>query len=193
MPLDADQCAPLLLRHATKRALRRNPQSRRARAAAARAADAPEGSLQPLPGLRYGVLDQLMGYALRRAQNALYLDFQRAVGDDVSPQRFAALVLVVGNPGLRQGLLAEAMGLHRSGGMRLVDWLHAQGWVLREADPQDRRSWLLHPTPRGRAALEALSARVRAHDAALVASLGPGGETLHPLLERLARAAPGPE
>ncbi len=65
--------------------------------------------------------------------------------------------------------------------------------MLREADPQDRRSWLLHPTPRGRAALEALSARVRAHDAALVASLGPGGETLHPLLERLARAAPGPE
>ena len=96
-----------------------------------RAADAPEGSLRPLPGLRYGVLDTLMGYALRRAQNALYLDFQRAVGDDVSPQRFAALVLIVGNPGLRQGLLAEAMGLHRSGGMRLVDWLHAQGWVRR--------------------------------------------------------------
>lgn len=160
-------------------------------AAPARAADAPEGSLRPLPGLRYGVLDSLMGYALRRAQNALYLDFQRAVGDDVSPQRFAALVLVVGNPGLRQGLLAEAMGLHRSGGMRLVDWLHAQGWVRREADPQDRRSWLLHPTPEGADALRALSARVRAHDAALVAALGPEGAALHPLLDRLARAAPG--
>ncbi|SFD86150.1 MarR family winged helix-turn-helix transcriptional regulator [Paracidovorax konjaci] len=149
--------------------------------------DATEGPLRPVPGLRYGVLDALMGYALRRAQNALYLDFQRAVGDDVSPQRFAALVLVVGNPGLRQGLLAEAMGLHRSGGMRLVDWLVRQGWVQRAADPQDRRSWTLHPTPGGEAALAAISARVQAHDAAMLAALGPEGAALRPLLDRLAR------
>ena len=47
----------------------------------------PEGLLLPVPGLRYGVLDELLGYALRRAQNALYLDFYRATaGLDVSPQ-----------------------------------------------------------------------------------------------------------
>ncbi|RAR85825.1 MarR family winged helix-turn-helix transcriptional regulator [Paracidovorax anthurii] len=157
-------------------------------AAPARADDPPEGELRPLPGLSYGVLDTLMGYALRRAQNALYLHFQQAVGEGVSPQRFAALVLVIANPGLRQGLLARAMGLHRSGGMRLVDWLHTQGWVLREADPQDRRSWTLHATPEGVQALEALTARVRAHDAALIAALGPEGAALQPLLERLASA-----
>lgn len=156
--------------------------------------DLPEGVLQPLPGLDYGVLDDLMGYALRRAQNALYLHFQQALGPDadVSPQRFAALVLVVRNPGLRQGLLAQAMGVHRSGGLRLVDWLHAQGWVRREDDPLDGRSWTLHATRSGEAALARISASVQSHDAALLQSLGPDGGALKPLLERLAAQATGP-
>lgn len=156
-------------------------------------ADPPEGELRPLPGLRYGVLDDLMGYALRRAQNALYLHFQQAVPQaEVSPQRFAALVLVVENPGLRQGVLAQAMGLHRSGGLRLADWLCAQGWVARRDDAQDGRSWTLHPTPVGIAALAQLSAAVQAHDQALLAALGPEGAALKPLLERLVVASSQP-
>ena len=132
-----------------KNASRRKPQSSApaGRTAAARPArssppaDRAQAELRPLPGLAYGVLDELLGYALRRAQNALYLHFQRSVDRaDVSPQRFAALVLVAQNPGLRQGLLADAMGLHRSGGMRLTDWLCEQGWVQRHDDPLDRRS-----------------------------------------------------
>lgn len=158
-----------------------------------RPTDAPEGELRPLPGLRYGVLDDLMGYALRRAQNALYLHFQQAVPQaEVSPQRFAALVLVVENPGLRQGVLAQAMGLHRSGGLRLADWLCAQGWVARRDDAQDGRSWTLHPTPVGIAALAQLSAAVQAHDQALLAALGPEGAALKPLLERLVVASSQP-
>ena len=95
-------------------------------------AEPPGGPLLPVPGLDYGVLDDLLGYALRRAQIALYVDFYRATGGlDVSPPRFAALVVVGRNPGMRQGLLAQAMGLHRSGALRLTDWLTARGWVTR--------------------------------------------------------------
>lgn len=167
------------------------PRRPRAAAAAGAVPNLPQGALQPLPGLDYGVLEQLMGYALRRAQNALYLHFQHTLGRDaeVSPQRFAALVLVARNPGLRQGVLADAMGVHRSGGLRLVDWLCAQDWVRRENDPLDGRSWTLHPTPCGHAAVVRLTAAVQAHDAALVQSLGPQGAALKPLLERLAAAA----
>lgn len=176
-----------------KSASPKKPTTRAASARARRppaAADLPEGELRQLPGLDYGVLDALMGYALRRAQNALYLHFQRAVGmAEVSPQRFAALVLVVRNPGLRQGVLAQAMGLHRSGGLRLVDWLGAQGWVRREDDPLDGRSWTLHATPEGEAALQAITAAVKAHDLALLRALGPEGAALQPLLERLAAVA----
>jgi DNA-binding MarR family transcriptional regulator len=156
------------------------------------AQDLPQGELRPTQGLDYGVLDSLTGYALRRAQNALYLHFLRAMPwADVSPQRFAALVLVVRNPGLRQGVLAQAMGLHRSGGLRLVDWLDARGWVRRVDDPQDRRSWTLHPTSEGESALDTLTAAVRRHDDALVQAMGEAGPGLHPLLEQLAAVAHG--
>lgn len=150
----------------------------------------PEGLMLPVPGVDYGPLDGLLGYALRRAQNALYLDFYRATAAwDVSPQRFAALVLIARNPGLRQGLLGQAMGLHRSGALRLTDWLTAQGWAERRDRPGDARAWGLHLTPAGKRRLTPLEAAVAAHDAALVTALGEQGLTLKAGLERLAWVA----
>ncbi|MDH0865734.1 MarR family transcriptional regulator [Mitsuaria sp. GD03876] len=154
------------------------------------AAEPPEAPLLPVPGLDYGVLDALLGYALRRAQNALYLDFYRATaGSDVSPQRFAALVLVGRNPGMRQGLLAQAMGLHRSGALRLTDWLTGRGWVERRDDAEDARSWGLFLTAAGKRRLTALERQVRAHDQALMAGLGERAAALKADLERLAAVA----
>jgi DNA-binding MarR family transcriptional regulator len=150
----------------------------------------PEGLMLPVPGVDYGLLDGLLGYALRRAQNALYLDFYRATAAwDISPQRFAALVLIARNPGLRQGVLAQAMGLHRSGALRLTDWFTAQGWAERRDAPQDARAWGLHLTPAGRRLLAKLEAAVAEHDRALIAALGDQGPALKASLERLAWAA----
>lgn len=155
--------------------------------------DLPSASEAPLvrvPGLDYGVLDQLLGYALRRAQNALYLDFHRATAKaQVSPQRFAALVLVGRNPGMRQGVLAEAMGLHRSGALRLTDWLTDRGWVERRDDEQDARRWGLHLTAQGRRMLTTLERQVQAHDQALIDALGDQAPALRLALERLAEVA----
>jgi DNA-binding MarR family transcriptional regulator len=150
----------------------------------------PEGLMLPVPGVDYGVLDGLLGYALRRAQNALYLDFYRATAEwDVSPQRFAALVLIARNPGLRQGLLGQAMGLHRSGALRLTDWLTANGWAERRDAPGDARAWGLHLTPAGRRRLVRLERAVAEHDRALTAALGEQGAALKAGLERLAWVA----
>lgn len=144
----------------------------------------------PVPGVDYGPLDGLLGYAVRRAQNALYLDFYRATAEwDVSPQRFAALVLVSRNPGLRQGLLGQAMGLHRSGALRLTDWLTAQGYVERRDAPDDARAWGLHLTAAGKRRLARLEAAVAEHDRALLAALGAQGAALKAGLERLAWVA----
>lgn len=158
--------------------------------AAPRTPEAPEAPLLPVPGLDYGVLDDLLGYALRRAQNALYLDFHRATAElDVSPQRFAALVLVGRNPGMRQGLLAQAMGLHRSGALRLTDWLTGRGWVERRDDAEDARRWGLFLTAAGRRQLADLERRVRAHDGRLMQALGDRAARLKTDLERLAEVA----
>lgn len=147
----------------------------------------------PVPGLDYGLLDNLLGYALRRAQNALYMDFYRATAEwDISPQRFAALALIARNPGLRQGLMGQAMGLHRSGALRLTDWLTAQGYAERRDAPDDARSWGLYLTPAGKKLLAKLEAAVAAHDRALLEALGDQGPALKAGLERLARIAAAP-
>ena len=154
------------------------------------APEPPEAPLLPVPGLDYGVLDDLLGYALRRAQNALYLDFYRATSAlDVSPQRFAALVLVGRNPGMRQGLLAQAMGLHRSGALRLTDWLTGRGWVERRDDAEDARRWGLFLTTAGKRQLAVLERRVRTHDERLMSELGERAARLKADLERLAEIA----
>ena len=153
----------------------------------------PEGLMLPVPGVDYGPLDGLLGYALRRAQNALYLDFYRATAEwDVSPQRFAALVLISRNPGLRQGLLAQAMGLHRSGALRLTDWLTAQGYAERRDAPDDARVWGLYLTPAGKKLLVKLETAVAKHDRALIDALGEQGPALKTALEHLARVAAPP-
>ncbi|ANH69456.1 MarR family winged helix-turn-helix transcriptional regulator [Mitsuaria sp. 7] len=153
-------------------------------------AEPPEAPLLPVPGLDYGILDDLLGYALRRAQNALYLDFYRATAElDVSPQRFAALVLVGRNPGMRQGLLAQAMGLHRSGALRLTDWLTGRGWVERRDDAEDARRWGLFLTTAGKRQLTTLERRVRTHDERLMSALGDRAVRLKADLERLAEIA----
>jgi DNA-binding MarR family transcriptional regulator len=142
--------------------------------------------MRRIPGLRYGVLDELLGYALRRAQNALYIDFYRATADfALSPQRFAALVLIGENPGIRQTALSEAMGIARSGGMRLTDWFETRKLVERREDTQDGRVWGLHLTLKGRRLLDTMSEHVRSHDASLIDALGIQGQQLKDILERL--------
>ncbi|OZI19149.1 MarR family transcriptional regulator [Bordetella genomosp. 9] len=58
--------------------------------------------------------------------------------------------------GVRQGVLAEAMGVEGPSVVRLVDQLESAGLLERHEDPLDRRAKTLHMTPAG----EALRARV---------------------------------
>lgn len=140
-----------------------------------------------VPGLRYGVLDDLLGYALRRAQNALYLDFHTATAAfNISPQRYAALVLIGENPGLKQGVLAEAMGIDRSGALRLVDWLGKRELVRRTRLADDGRAWGLALTERGEAERAAITEAVSQHDRRMMARVEPAAAELKSLLERLA-------
>ncbi len=116
-------------------------------------------------GIDYGVLDELVGYALRRAQIAIYVDFERTLGDrGMTPQRFSAMVVIAGNPGITQRDLGEVLGIARSGVVQLVHALEARGWVVREPDAGDARAWRLRPTDAGRASLADARRRVRAHD-----------------------------
>ena len=116
-------------------------------------------------GLDYDVLDELLGYSLRRAQVALFLAFRDAArGSDLTPPRFTALVIIGANPGLSQTALGQVLGIARSGAMLMTDYLEGRGWVERRRRNGDARAWGLHLTRRGQQFLERVKARVLDYD-----------------------------
>jgi DNA-binding MarR family transcriptional regulator len=121
--------------------------------------------IQRVPGLRYDVLDELLGYSLRRAQVAMFAAFHEATrGMGVTPPRFTALVVIGANPGLSQTVLGNVLGIARSGAMLLANWFEAQGLVERRHRPDDGRAWGLYLTRRGEALVGSMKRRVLATD-----------------------------
>ncbi|HEU4644340.1 MAG TPA: MarR family transcriptional regulator [Burkholderiales bacterium] len=138
--------------------------------------------------LDYDVLDSLLGYALRRAQVGMFLAFHAATrGQDITPPRFTALVIVGANPGIGQSALGQVLGIARSGAMMLTDWMEARGLAVRRRRPNDGRSWGVHLTPRGEKLLGAMKRAVVAEEQrrAAVLSAAERRELLR-LLEKLA-------
>ena len=116
-----------------------------------------------VPGIRYGMLDDIVGYAIRRAQIAIYEEFDRELAPmKITPPRFSSLLLIENNPGLTQTQLAELIGIVRSGMVALIDFFEAEGWVQRDGKAGDRRAYHLRLTAKGKAHLARAKARVAA-------------------------------
>jgi DNA-binding MarR family transcriptional regulator len=127
-----------------------------------------------VPGIDYGVLDTLLGYAVRRAQIRLYEDFVASLSQwGITPPRFSAMVIVSHNPGLKLTQLAKVMGIARSGAVILVDALEELGYMQRHPVPEDRRAFSLALTKKGQADLAAITAAVQLHDERMAQSLAP--------------------
>lgn len=142
-----------------------------------------------VPGLDYDVLDELLGYALRRAQVGMFLAFHAAThGEDITPPRFTALVIVGANPGIGQSALGQVLGIARSGAMMLTDWMQERGLVERRRRPNDGRAWGVHLTPRGEKLIADMKRRVGAEDRKRAAVLAP--KERRELLRLLNKLAP---
>lgn len=148
-------------------------------------------TLAPIPyvaGVDYDVLDELIGYSLRRAQVAMFLAFYEATrGLEITPPRFTALVIVGANPGISQTTLGQVLGIARSGAMMLTDWMEDRGLAERRQRPDDGRAWGLHLTARGERLVAGMKRRVLAEDRRRAARLGTGERRrLLGLLKKLA-------
>ena len=145
-----------------------------------------------VPGIDYGVLDTLLGYAVRRAQIRLYEDFVTSLAPwGITPPRFSAMVIVSRNPGLKLTQLAKVMGIARSGAVIVVDALEELGYMQRQSVPEDRRAFSLALTEKGQTDLVAIIQVVQAHDERMAASLtGAEQAQLLRLLGRLAAGEP---
>ena len=151
--------------------------------------------MKRVPGLQYDVLDDLLGFALRRAQLAMVGAFGQATrGADITPPRLTALIIVGANPGISQTALGEALGIARSGAMLLTDWAQARGFVERRHHPGDGRAWGLHLTRGGEQFVQKIKRRVLEHDMKTSKCLAPGERReLIRLLDKLASPIPQEE
>lgn len=135
------------------------------------AAKRPELAFEQWPdGIAFGVLADLIGYAIRRAQISIYKDFDASVMD-LTPPLFAAMVLIDANPGINQSRLGAVMGVNRATTMVLIDRLVAKKLVRRVASPTDRRANALALTDAGARRLGEAAAEVRAHDTRIAKNL----------------------
>jgi hypothetical protein len=73
-------------------------------------------------GLDLDCLPSLLGFNIRRAQIALWRDFNRSFSDgDVRPGVFSAMLLANANPGIAQTDIANQLGIDKACVVSLVD------------------------------------------------------------------------
>lgn len=139
-----------------------------------------------IEGVEYEVLDELVGYAVRRAQLSIYEDFAATMeAEEITPQRFSSLVIVENNPGISQTRLAEVMGIARSGVVAIIDSFEEKGLIERQAS-DDRRSYSLLLTKAGARQLKRYKQAVKEHDERISAALSPAEKNqLRALLRKL--------
>jgi DNA-binding MarR family transcriptional regulator len=105
--------------------------------------------------IKLGVLNDHLGYFVRRLQIWVFQDFMRALARvDIRPAQYSVLVVVEANPGLSQSDIAEFLGIERARLVHLLDRLEKRGLTERRASPRDRRSHALYLTREGQRALK---------------------------------------
>src|SRR5262245_60288246 len=124
--------------------------------------------------LDLGVLEDHLGYFVRRLQVWVFQDFIRSLASlDIRPAQYAVLVVIGANSGLSQADVAERLGIERARLVRLLDGLERRGLIRRQASPRDRRSHALILTRRGQGELKRMKLLAAAHEANLARRLGP--------------------
>ena len=120
----------------------------------------------------FGILNNLVGYRLRRAQMNFFSKFAEVCSDlGISPGLFAIIAIVERNPGLTQTAVAQALGNDRSAMVAAVDKLEKMDILERRPAINDRRSYALFMTKSGEQFFATLSHRVMEHEQAMAARL----------------------
>ena len=139
-----------------------------------------------------GLLDNLLGYRLRRAPLAVFQDFLVAMkGFELRPAQFSVLAIIAANPGLKQSRVSEALGINRANFVALLDELEQRKLARRAAAPGDRRSNALYLTPKGEGFLkESYRHLLTQHEKRVEAVLGSADkQLLLSLLDKLTTLA----
>ena len=135
-----------------------------------------------------GLLPELIGYVLRRAQLVVFQDFFAAFAPfDIRPAQFSVLTVIEHNPGLTQSQVAGALGIKRMNFVGMLDELETRGLAERRQTARDKRAYALYLTAEGAALMRRLKPILKAHESRMVAKVGEQGrEALIGLLRQIA-------
>ena len=129
--------------------------------------------LRSAPVIDLGVLNERLGYFVRRLQVSIFQDFiRRLAAIDISPAQFSVLVVISANSGLSQAELAATLGIERARLVRLLHGLESRGLTQRLPSSRDGRRHALHLTRDGEKVLALAKALAAEHEAGLKEKLG---------------------
>jgi DNA-binding MarR family transcriptional regulator len=140
-----------------------------------------------------GLLAGYIGYGMKRAMSIVQADLSRVLADyDLRAVSFSALSIIVGEPGLTQTQLADALQIERSNLVTIIDELAGRALIIRAPVAHDRRRHALMPTTEGRKLAEAAQHSVAQHERALFACLTAAEQAeLQRILQKFRLAAKG--
>jgi DNA-binding MarR family transcriptional regulator len=125
------------------------------------------------PPLDIGVLEEHLGYFIRRLQVWVFQDFIRTLESiDLSPAQYSVLVVTAANAGASQSRIGSTLGIERARLVRLLDRLEKRGLLERLPSPDDGRSHALRLTRDGNKTLKRAKALAAGHEAKLTEILG---------------------
>jgi len=136
------------------------------------------------PVIELGVLNERLGYFVRRLQVWVFQDFIRRLASiDISPAQFSVLVVISANPGLSQAEIAATLGIERARLVRLLHRLEQRGLTQRLPSSSDGRRHALRLTRSGEKVLAQAKTLAAEHEAVLKEKLG--AESYQRLLDAL--------
>jgi len=115
-----------------------------------------------------------LGRLIARLARIWRRESDQALSDHGLSYATAIPLLVLSRQGenVRQGVLADELGIEGPSLVRLIDLLQAEGLVERREDPTDRRAKTLHLTKAGEAKVEETNRVLRRVRASLLKDIG---------------------
>ncbi len=137
--------------------------------------------------VRTAPLKELIGYALRRAQGAVYADLNDSLARlELRPLQYTLLLMVAENPGASQSGVCDALGIQKANCVPTMGELERRGFIIRRKSTADARSYQLHLTAKGRRILARAGEVQSLHESRLIERIGvEGREQLLSLLGKL--------
>lgn len=126
--------------------------------------------MAPSQGFIHGEIGRL----ITRLARIWRRESDQALSDHGLSYATAIPLLVLSRQGenVRQGVLADELGIEGPSLVRLIDLLQAEGLVERREDPTDRRAKTLHLTKAGEAKVEETNRVLRRVRASLLKDIG---------------------